>query len=147
MRPPAQEPAPTGRTKGAGWQIGVSATVQLPVQDVWAFLVSAEGLTLWLGLGVEVLDGRGQRYETTNGIAGEVRSLHPRDRVRLTWRPQAWDHDSTVQVAVTAAEPGRSVLRFHQERLVDAVEREQQREHWRTVLDAVVAELEPPRDT
>ncbi|MEJ5913715.1 SRPBCC domain-containing protein [Pseudokineococcus sp. 1T1Z-3] len=147
MTPPVPEPASTGRTKGAGWQIGVSRTVGVPVQEVWAFLVSTEGLAFWLGQGVQVLDGRGQRYETTDGTAGEVRSLRPRDRVRLTWRPQGWDHDSTVQVAVTTAGPGRSVLRFHQERLADAVEREQQRQHWRAVLDAVVNELEPPRLT
>jgi hypothetical protein len=33
------------------------------------------------------------------------------------------------------------MVRFHQERLADAAEREQQRAHWRAVLDAVVAAL------
>jgi len=140
---PAGGPATTGRTQGAGWQIGVSRTVRVPVEQVWAFVVSAEGLAFWLGRGVRVLDGRGQWYETAQGTSGEVRSLRPNDRVRLTWRPRDWDHDSTVQVAASASGPGRCVLRFHQERLVDAVERERQRDHWRSVMDAVVAELEP----
>ena len=33
------------------------------------------------------------------------------------------------------------MLRFHQERLADAAEREQQRAHWQAVMDAVETAL------
>lgn len=134
-------PAPVGRTRGAGWQIGVSATLDAPVQQVWDLLTSSTGLRLWLGHGVGVLTEPGQPYETRDGIRGEVRSLHHRDRIRLTWQPSGWDHDSTVQVAVEAAGPDRTLLRFHQERLADAEERERQRTHWRSVLGSVTSAL------
>ncbi len=130
-----------GRTQDAGWQIGVSRTLDHPVERVWAFLTSDAGREVWLGAGVEVLQERGQRYETADGTAGEVRSVRPGDRLRLTWRPPGWDHDTTVQVAVVAQGPARTVLRFHQERLADAAERARQRAHWRAVMDAVVAAL------
>jgi hypothetical protein len=39
----------------------------------------------------------------------------------------------------------RTRLVFHQERLVDAAERERQREHWQGVMDAVVTALEKGR--
>jgi uncharacterized protein YndB with AHSA1/START domain len=133
---------PTGRTKGAGWEIGVSRTVAFPLEEVWDFLTSAEGSAVWLGAGVQRLDQPGGAYETSDGTSGEVRSFHPRDRVRLTWRPEDWSHDSTVQVTVSRTTAGRTVLSFHQERLADATEREQQRAHWQAVLDAVVAALE-----
>lgn len=68
-------------------------------------------------------------------------ATHPRDRIRLTWQPEDWDHDTTVQVAVTAKGNDRTILRFHQERLTDANEREQQREHWRSVIDAIAHAL------
>lgn len=35
----------------------------------------------------------------------------------------------------------RTVLRFHQERLASAEEREERRTHWRNVMDGIEAEL------
>ena len=133
---------PTGLTKGVGWEIGVSRTVAFPLVDVWDFLTSPEGSAVWLGVGVQRLDEPGLDYHTSEGTSGEIRSFRPLDRVRLTWQPPGWAHESTVQFTVTAAAAGRTMLRFHQERLADAAEREQQRAHWRAVLDAVVTALE-----
>ena len=133
---------PTGHTRDAGWEIGVSRTVPFPIDDVWDFLTSAAGPAVWLGAGVLRLDEPGTAYETEVGTRGEIRSVRPRDRVRLTWRPVDWDHDSTVQVTVTAASGDRTRIGFHQERLADAAERERQRTHWQGVLDALVAALE-----
>jgi uncharacterized protein YndB with AHSA1/START domain len=133
---------PTGLTRSAGWEIGVSRTVAYALEEVWDFLTSPEGTVVWLGVGVHRLDEPGLPYETTTRTSGEIRSFHPLDRLRLTWQPPDWTHDSTVQVTVSTAGPGRTMLRFHQERLADAEEREQQRAHWRTVIDAVVSGLE-----
>lgn len=136
----------TGHTKDAGWEIGVSRTVPFPMEEVWDFLTSAAGSAVWLGAGVERLDEPGAVYETKTGTAGQVRSFRPRDRVRLTWRPVDWDHDSTVQFTVTPVAGDRTRVVFHQERLVDATERERQRGHWHGVMDALVAALEKDRD-
>ncbi len=130
-----------GRTKGAGWQIGVSRTVDRPVEAVWDFLVSPAGTAIWLGEGVTVQPEPGAGYETTGGIRGETRSFHPRNRIRLTWWPPGWSHDTTLQIAVRAAGPGRAMLRVHQERLADAAERERQRRHWQGVINALVTAL------
>ena len=134
--------AQVGRTKDAGWQIGVSKTVDHPVERVWAFLTSADGTALWLGHGVRGLDDIGAQYETRDGTVGETRSFRPHDRIRLTWRPAGWNHDSTVQVAVSSSGAGRTMIRFHQERLADAREREQQRAHWQSVMAAIVDALD-----
>ena len=135
----------TGHTKDAGWEIGVSRTVPFPVERVWNFLTSSAGSAVWLGAGVERLEEPGAAYETETGTAGQVRSFRPRDRVRLTWQPVDWDHDSTVQFTVTPVAGDRTRVVFHQERLVDAAERERQRGHWQAVLDALVAALEQRR--
>jgi uncharacterized protein YndB with AHSA1/START domain len=132
---------PVGLTRGAGWEIGVSRAVAFPLEEVWDFLTSAEGSAVWLGAGVQRLDEPGNAYQTSDGTSGEVRSFHPLDRVRLTWQPKDWSHDSTVQFTVSRTASGRTLLRFHQERLADAAEREQQRTHWQGVLDALTAAL------
>ncbi|MBK1785518.1 SRPBCC family protein [Prauserella cavernicola] len=129
-----------GQTKDVGFQIGVSKTVPYPVETVWAYLTSAEGIAVWLGEGVRLGTEKGARYETAEGTVGEVRSFHDNERLRLTWRPRDWDHDTTMQVTVTDSD-GRTVLRFHQEWLADGDERLRQREHWRAVLLEVLAGL------
>lgn len=128
----------TGQTKDVGFNVGVSKTIAVPLTDVWDFIVSGEGLKIWLGEGVRLAVK--ERYETTEGTVGEVRSLHEHDRVRLTWRPEDWDHDTTVQVAMVASGE-KTMLRFHQEWLADADERSRQRDHWQAVLAAVVDAL------
>jgi hypothetical protein len=35
--------APVGKTRDGGWQIGVSATADQPVKEIWDFLTSTEG--------------------------------------------------------------------------------------------------------
>jgi uncharacterized protein YndB with AHSA1/START domain len=113
-----------GKTADVGWNIGVSRTLPYPAEVVWDFLVSREGVTIWLGPGVELPREPGAEYETANGTVGEIRSFADGDRVRLTWRPSDWDHDSTVQVRLSGT-GAKTTLRFHQEWLADAEEREQ----------------------
>lgn len=128
---------PTGLTKDAGWEIGVSRTLPLPPAAVWDFVVSPEGVALWLGPGVGLPTEKGESYEAGDGVTGELRSYRPGDRVRLTYGP------TVLQVAVSAAGDGKAVLRFHQERLADAGERERRRAHWKAVMTEIERALAP----
>ena len=136
----AAQPPIVGLTRDAGFEIGVSRTLDHPPSTVWTYLTSRHGIGRWLGGGLELPAARGDRYTTTDGTTGEVRSFHPLDRIRLTWQPVDWDHPSTVQVAI-ADRGGRTMLRFHQERLADPGERARQRTHWAGVMDGVIADL------
>ncbi|MFD3957196.1 MULTISPECIES: SRPBCC family protein [Streptomyces] len=128
---------PVGLTRDAGWEIGVSRTLHQPPQAVWEFITGPEGVALWLGAEGPLPTEKGAPYRTADGTEGEIRSYRPGDRVRLTYGP------STVQVAVTpGSSEGRAVLRFHQERLASAEEREERRTHWKAVMDWVAAELD-----
>lgn len=131
-----------GQTRDAGFQLGVSRTLPYPKDVVWDFLLSEEGLAIWLGSGVRLSGEKGESYRSADGTAGEVRSLRPGDRVRLTCRPAGWTHDTTVQVTVAAAAaPGSTSVRFHQEWLADARERARQRAHWQEVIDRLAEVL------
>ncbi|MFP3988588.1 SRPBCC domain-containing protein [Streptomyces sp. E11-3] len=130
---------PTGLTQDAGWQIGVSKTLPQPLSAVWEFIASPEGIALWLGEGAVLPSSpppaKGTRYETADGVTGEVRGYRPGDRIRATHGA------TTVQVAVSASGSDRTVLRFHQEHLASADERERQRAHWQAVMARVAAAL------
>lgn len=104
---------PVGKTKDAGWEIGVSRTVPLDRQEVWSRI---EDTADWLGR-----------------EADDVRSFRPLDRIRVGWE------GTIVQVALSTAKTGTTVT-FHQERLADAGQRERQREHWKAVLDRLFPE-------
>jgi uncharacterized protein YndB with AHSA1/START domain len=128
-----------GRTKDVGWEIGVSRTVSCSPEQAWQVLLG-DGLAIWLGRVDDLELERGAPYRTAEGASGELRSFRPRDRIRLTLRPAGDDHESTVQIVTTAApsstaERPRTSIRFHQERLRDAEERERQRAHWAAVID------------
>lgn len=126
----------TGLTKDAGWEVGVSRTLPQSPDAVWEFISGPRGLELWLGAGARLTPERGAAYETDEGATGEVRGYRPGDRIRVTYG------DTTVQVAVSAAGGGRTVLVFHQERMASTEERERQRAHWRLVMDQVADALD-----
>lgn len=130
-----------GKTADVGWNIGVSRVLPYPAETIWDFLVSRDGVEIWLGPGVDLPREPGAEYETANGTVGEIRSYVENDRVRLTWRPGDWDHDSTVQVRLSGATGTKTTLRFHQEWLSGAEEREEQRAYWQDVTERVVAAL------
>lgn len=128
---------PTGLTKDAGWEIGASRTVPAPLEEVWELLLAGPGLTAWLGEGATLPAALGEPYTATDGTTGELRSLRPHDRVRLTLQPPGrTGRPTTVQVALRPTATGTSI-RFHQEHLADADERAQQRAHWHGVLDRI----------
>lgn len=134
---------PVGKTKDAGWQIGVSVTVGHPVEKVWRALISPAGLALWLGEDVHFRGDKKEPYRTADGATGELRSFRPGDRIRLTWRPPGRERDTTVQIALED-KGGRTGIRFHQERLAGAAEREAQRRRWKRVAADFAALLDDP---
>lgn len=142
-KPPPSHAAgtgPVGKTRDAGWQIGVSRTIAVDLETAWAYLTSTRGLATWLGEGVAVPLCKGQRYTTADGTSGTIRSLRRLDRIRLTWHPVRRPDHATIQVTVAQAKRGCSV-RFHTERLYSSDEREQMRAHWRQVVDRIEADL------
>jgi uncharacterized protein YndB with AHSA1/START domain len=132
---------PTGLTQDAGWELGVRRTVPLQVDEVWDYLLGP-GRRRWLG-DAELGTHRGDRYATADGIRGEVRSFTDGEKLRISWRPADWRHDSTLQVTVRPSASG-TTIGIHQERLADADERERMLAHWKTVMDDIVEDLAAP---
>ena len=133
-----------GQTSGADFQIGVQKTLPVPPDAAWKLLCESPGRDAWLGecpsfceSGLESSKGefsKGQRYSTADGVSGEIRSVAPGVRVRLTWNSPQLSQPSTLQVTLVAA-GNRTSFRFHQERLSNLEEREAMRGHWRRVLE------------
>jgi uncharacterized protein YndB with AHSA1/START domain len=137
----SRKPTPTGQTKDAGWEVGVRQTVDAPIDTVWAFLLGG-GLPLWLG-NTDLTLEKGAEYATDDDISGTVLSYTEGVRIRLSWRPEEWNHDSTLQLTVKEAATG-TTIGFHQERLSGREERKIMLGHWKDVvqqLDDAIATL------
>lgn len=81
---------PTGKTKDASWQIGVSTTLDHPIDEVGRLLVSPEGTALWLDDGVTL---RGDQGERTRLILHQERlaDADERERQSTHWKGVAAD--------------------------------------------------------
>src|ERR1700712_3845695 len=137
----SRRPDNTGQTKDAGWEVGVRKTVDAPLNVVWTFLLGP-GLPLWLGNTTLNLE-KGAAYETDDDIPGTVLTFTDGSRVRLTWQPGEWNHDSTLQLTLKETATGTTIA-FHQERLSGREERKIMLGHWKDVvqqLDDAIAGL------
>jgi uncharacterized protein YndB with AHSA1/START domain len=122
---------PTGRTKDAGWEVGVRTTVSAPAGQVWDFLLG-DGLALWLG-NTDLTLEKGAVWVTDDDIRGTILGYTPGFRLRLSWQPGEWDHDSRLQLTVRAAATGTTIA-VHHERLSGREERRIMLGHWKEVV-------------
>ena len=128
-----------GLTKDAGWELGVRQTVSAPIQQVWTYLVGP-GLLVWLGEIDALPTEKGATYLTRDGVAGDIRSYSENAKLRLTWRPDDWPHDSTLQLTVREAATG-TTIGIHHEQLADRSERKMMLGHWKNVIAAMADDL------
>lgn len=126
----------TRRTNDKGWEVGVRETVNALLPAVWQFLIG-DGVSLWLGETTLLLD-TGATYQTTDGVRGEVRSCTPNAKIRITWWPEDWPHDTLLQVTVREATTG-TTIGFHHEQLADRDERKMMLGHWKNVIGAIAS--------
>lgn len=124
----------TGQTKDAGWEVGVRTTVAAPLPDVWRYLLG-EGLPVWLGDIAELPTEKGAAFETADGVRGTIRSFTDATRIRLSWHPDDWPHDTVLQVSVKEAATG-TTIGIHHELLADRDERRLMLGHWKNVAAA-----------
>jgi uncharacterized protein YndB with AHSA1/START domain len=127
----------TGLTKDAGWEMGVRQTVPAPLPVVWEYL-TGEGLPIWLGEIDALPTEKGAEFETRDGVRGSIRSYTELQRIRISWQPDDWPHDTTLQITVKEAATG-TTIGFHHDRLADRAERKMMLGHWKNVAAVMLA--------
>ena len=86
----------------------------------------------------------GSRYQTRDGISGEVRTLREGERVRLTRQTAETDRPTRLQVTLSCPRnvAARITLRFHHEKLSSAEERERMQAYWKAVAGRLAHMIE-----
>jgi uncharacterized protein YndB with AHSA1/START domain len=123
-----------GLTMDAGWQVGIRRTFPIKAHDAWEFLLSPEGMALWLGKVKAMEWAVGKSFKTSSGIEGTINTFKPNSHMRMSWRKKGWDHFSMLQPRIMKG-VGRSVISFHHDRLTDAEQRAEMKVYWSEVMD------------
>ncbi|WP_338130503.1 TetR family transcriptional regulator [Cohnella ginsengisoli] len=130
-----------GRTKDAGYQIGVRRTVPATVEAAWRFLTGKEGLRAWLGEAESAVVREGESFATREGDSGRFTIVKPLSHMRLQWMKSDWEAPSTLQIRLLPAKQGTTIS-IHQEKLSGPAAREEMKAHWEGVQKAIRMGLE-----
>lgn len=128
-----------GQTKSVGFQFGLRKTIPVPSEVLWEFLLSPQATKIWLGSLTCVLEA-GKEYRTREQFNGKVTVLKSNSHLRLTWKKPDWENWSTLQIRCIETGKNKSVLSFHQEKLLSSGQREEMKMHWNEVMkDMIIA--------
>jgi len=130
----------TGPSKDAGWDVGVRQTIDASLPTVWTFL-TGKGLPIWLGDINKLPTEKGDGFETRDGVRGSIRGYSEGYRIRMSWKPSDWPHDTTLQITVKKVATGTTTVAIHHEHLADRDERKMMLGHWKNVLESIAGNL------
>ena len=85
--------------------------------------------------------GEGCRLSDHRRRDREIRSVTERQKLKLSWRPDDWPHDTTLQVTVKEVADG-TTIGFRHEQLADRDERHMMVGHWKNVVAELAKAIE-----
>jgi uncharacterized protein YndB with AHSA1/START domain len=127
--------SPTGQVADGTWELGVTRTCSLNVNDAWSAVVANEGQAIWLGTHVEI--AKGTSFELDDGTTGEFTVVKPRSHLRLSWHRPKWPNHARLQLRIMPTASGSSIA-FHMERLPSGAQRRHYLARWTAVVEALV---------
>jgi uncharacterized protein YndB with AHSA1/START domain len=92
--------------------VTVSRVVAHPVKEVWKALMTKEGAEALLGEGAE-FGQKGSSWTAADGRTGVMRSLHPLEQIRWSWRREGLPAPTMVELDLAATEGGTLLTVIH----------------------------------
>lgn len=121
------------KIKPVGFQLGVSKTFAVSYDDMWEFLLSEKGISVWLGEINFDEFGVSKLYQTKQGIEGKLNVFKPDSHLRLAWKPKHWEKSSIVEMRITNSK-GRAKIVFHHTNLYEIEQRTEMKKYWDNVI-------------
>jgi activator of HSP90 ATPase len=122
------------KTKDLGFQVSVRKTFGVTTDIMWDFLLSEQGIHVWLGE-IPIEDFEIQKsFVTTAGIEGKLTVFVPNCHFRLKWKPKGWTKFSTIELRVVNAK-GKAAVIFHQTGFFEIEQKEELRTYWKNVVE------------
>ena len=126
-----------GQDQRGKYMATATKSLSVPLGQAWTFLISRQGLEIWLKPMIELSVQPQVQFETEDGYFGEVRTVAKNRRARLFWNSTEWEKHTVVELMVVARPKGRSILIFnhtgiHNQKTLSAL-----RKRWRAAADAI----------
>lgn len=116
----------------------VSRTVSVPVREVWKVLMTDQGTQALLGPGA-TLGAKGHAWTSDDGRMGVIRSFHPLEEIRFSFRKSADSAPGMVELLLVP-QGESTTLQITHRNFVSEVEWIQHR--WSTALERIEACLD-----
>ena len=130
----------TKKVKDLGFQVSVSKVFSVTTETMWEFLLSEEGIAVWLGK-FPIEDFEIQKsFVTEDGIEGKLTVFVPDCHLRLKWKPIHWQKFTTIELRVTNRKGKASVI-FYQAVFFEIEKREEMRIYWKNIISIMIDKL------
>lgn len=126
----------TGETEVA--TVVVGRTLPYPVKVVWDVLMTDDGAEALLGPGAK-LGSKGHTWQSHDGRQGVIRSFHPLEEIRFSWR-MGDAVPSMVTLHLTPADDQSSDVQIEHANLAPGADKAWFTERWTAVLDRIEAD-------
>jgi uncharacterized protein YndB with AHSA1/START domain len=123
-----------GRNEKGEYSVAGSRTFAIEKKAAWKLLSSKDGIAIWLKPLSDFHLEPGATFESEGGVFGEVRTMKPGDRIRMTWQESDWEKPTTVQIILVARKNKKCIIGFQHEKIKDARLKSRLRDHWKNVL-------------
>lgn len=127
-------------SKDLGYQVSVSKVFPFSTEIMWEFLLSENGIAIWLGK-INLYDFELQKqFVTDEGIEGKLTVFVPDCHLRFKWKPSNWKKQSTVELRVKNSKGKASVI-FHHTGFYKIEQQEELRQYWKSIVTKMIDEL------
>jgi uncharacterized protein YndB with AHSA1/START domain len=124
-----------GRNAKGEHSLTATKTLTTTPKKLWALMNSEEGMAAWLQPMSQFTLKKGEQFEKEGGIFGEVRTVKPPIRARLTWQETDQLKPTLLQVYVVPKGDGKkTILVFYHEKIMSARMRDDLRAYWKAAL-------------
>ncbi|GAA2181453.1 hypothetical protein GCM10009785_16420 [Brooklawnia cerclae] len=127
----------TGETTGTAVIVG--RTVPNSIRNVWNVLLTAEGSEALLGPGAQ-LGNKGETWQSHDGREGVVRSFHPFEQIRFSWRLNQDCAPSMVAVNLRSEGTDATRIEIQHSNLPESANRERVEDRWSAALERIESE-------
>ena len=128
-----------GRNQKGLYAVGVSRVVPLSRAKTWAFIVSDEGLSIWLKAFSPLMMKTGEKFENEGvdggGAYGEIRTMTKGEKIRIRWQENDFEKPCVLQIYLHKRPGEKCGIGFQMDEIPNERVKELFRTHWKTVID------------
>lgn len=124
------------KAESEGKTVVVSRTVKHPVKVVWDVLMSDDGAEALLGEGAKLGD-KGHTWRAVSGREGVIRSFHPCEQIRFSYRFDSSSTPSMVELNLKGAHDQATEIQIKHSNLGPDIDQQWVNDRWASALERI----------